>query len=368
MDGKAKFGWWQFALLASVCLCWCVPSHAQQNSAAAPPASVARQAAESSPVDLVRADKWLAVAWKGLADFWSYPLTTVDDHPITIGQVVAALVLFSIGYIASRWMSWSLGQHLTQTVGMHESASAALQTVSHYIFVSIAALAALQMASVPLGVFAYFGGAVAIGIGFGSQNIMNNFISGLILLAERPVRVGDRIQIDQLYGTVELIGTRSTRVRTEDNLEIIVPNSTLLQANLINWTLTDDRVRATIKIGVAYGSPTRVVSELLEQAAKEQPEIVREPAPVAKFDDFGDNALMFKLHFWLHVHRPVSRSEVESEIRHRINELLDDAGIVIAFPQRDVHLKLTEPVDVRIAADYRPPLFTDTPPSTNRAA
>jgi len=367
MKGYSLFGPCQLGLIALMLLTFVSPSAAQQ-APKLPIAPAATASAEATPSDLVRADRWAAVVLKIVGDFWGYPLTSVEGHPITIGQVVAALVLFAIGYIASRWMSWSLGQHLLQSVGMHESAAAALQTVSHYIFVSIAALAALQMASVPLGVFTFFGSAVAIGIGFGSQNIMNNFISGLILLAERPVRVGDRIQIDQLYGTVELIGTRSTRVRTEDNLEIIVPNSTLLQANLINWTLTDDKVRATIRIGVAYGSPTREVAQLLEQAADEQLEVVREPPPAAKFDDFGDNALMFKLHFWLHIARSGVRSEVESEIRHRINELLDEAGIVIAFPQRDVHLRMLEPVDVRISTDGRGPLLTDIPPSTNRAA
>lgn len=328
-----------------------------QQEAAPPPAGVDAGVVAGS-------QRWVAEAWSAFVDVWQYQLAAVDNSPISVGQVLLGLLLLLVGYISARSLSWYLGQHLLPQLGMPENAASALQTVSHYVLVTLFSFAALHMVNVPLGVFSFLGGAVAIGVGFGSQNIMNNFISGLILLAERPVRVGDVIQIDNVSGVVEQIGARSTRVRTENNLEIIVPNSTLLQTNVINWTLSDDRVRSTVRVGVAYGSPARDVSRLLEQAAREQTPVVASPPPAAMFVDFGDNALMFDLNFWLHLSTPGVRRSVESEIRHRIYELLQQAKIEIAFPQRDVHLNLSEPVEIRMMHEALAP----ETPAPRRAA
>ena len=202
----------------------------------------------------------------------------------------------------------------------------------------------------PLTAFAFLGGAIAIGVGFGSQNIVNNFISGLILLAERPIRVGDLIQVDNLYGTVDNIGARSTKIRTGENLEIIVPNSTFLESNVFNLTLSSERLRTKVIVGLAYGSPTREAERLLIQAATNHNGVQKDIAPFVIFQDFGDNSLVFELHFWVRVRTIMARLRIESDIRYEIDRLFREAGITIAFPQRDIHFD-AKPLQVRLLPD-----------------
>mgnify|MGYP000358529859 CR=1 FL=1 len=147
--------------------------------------------------------------------------------------------------------------------------------------------------------FELVAGALSVGIGFGLQNIVNNFVSGMILLIERPIKVGDLIEVGGTFGQVESIGARSTAIRSFDNFHIIVPNSAFLESNVVNWTHTDDLVRVRLRVGVAYGSPTRRVEELILQAVRELEEAVIPPEPMVIFEDFGDNALIFDLYFWV---------------------------------------------------------------------
>jgi len=212
-------------------------------------------------------------------------------------------------------------------------------------------LAALRYANVPLTVFTFLGGAIAIGIGFGSQNILNNFISGLILLAERPIKVGDLILIDEIHGNVTVIGARSTQIRTGENLDIIVPNSKFLENNVINLTRRDDRLRTSISVGVAYGSPLERVVQVLEQAATEHPGVHTRPKPFVWFNDFGDNALAFQVHFWINARAVAQMRKVETEIRLTIDRLFRENDIVIAFPQRDLHIQSPKPIEFRLVGD-----------------
>jgi small-conductance mechanosensitive channel len=201
---------------------------------------------------------------------------------------------------------------------------------------------------VPLTAFTLLGGAFAIGIGFGSQNVVNNFISGIILLIEQPIRSADLIEVDGTHGIVERIGLRSTRIRTSTNVDIIVPNSSFLEKNVINWTLTDDRIRTHVTVGVTYGTSTHEVTRLIRKVVDEHERILKVPAPVTLFTEFGDNALVFEVHFWMRMRNLMERRVVESDVRHRINDLFTEAGIIIAFPQRDIHLDSTRPFEVRI--------------------
>lgn len=271
-----------------------------------------------------------------------------DGTPlITVGTLCGGLVLLGLGYVVAGMISrWVAGKLLTR-FGMNKSAISPLQSITFYVLLCTFTMLSLNVLNVPLTVFSFLGGALAIGAGFGSQNIVNNFISGLILLAERPIRVGDVIQIDGVTGSVTQIGARSTKVATANNHEIIIPNSKLLETNVVNWTLTDDTVCAIIKVGVAYGSPSREVERLLKQAAAEHADVLKDPVPEALFVDFGADSLMFELRFWVNL-RLARKAEVESDLRFRIDELLADRGIVIAYPQRDVHLNVMRPVEVRL--------------------
>jgi small-conductance mechanosensitive channel len=286
--------------------------------------------------------------WSSVAYVWNYELVVADGEPVTVSMVVWGLVLLVLGLFVSRYASRAIGKRLLPRLGVHESAAGAMQAISFYTFVTLATLLALQWVNVPLTLFTFLGGAVAIGVGFGSQNLVNNFISGLILLAERPIRVGDVIEIDALVGTVDAIGARSTRIRTGNNFEIIVPNSSLLERNVVNWTLSDQRVKCTIPVGVAYGSNTREVARWLKKSAEEHGLVLDRPEPFVLFVEFGDNALQFELHYWIEIRALAERRRVESDLRFIIDQYFRDAGLVIAYPQRDLHLSNDAPLKVAI--------------------
>jgi len=240
---------------------------------------------------------------------------------------------------------------------MSQGAISATQNIVFYLLLICCVFIALEIINLPLTVFAFMGGAIAIGIGFGSQNVLNNFISGLILLAESPVRVGDLVDIQGLQGTIEHIGARSTRVKTGANIEIIVPNSSLLENNVTNWTLSDTRIRTSVSVGVAYGSPVDEVVSLLKRTVLEHTQVLQTPEPIILFKEFGDNALNFEAHFWIHMRRLMDRERVNSDIRIAAERAFDVAGITIAFPQRDIHLDTVRPIEVnlRTTADARKP-------------
>jgi small-conductance mechanosensitive channel len=220
--------------------------------------------------------------------------------------------------------------------------------MAFYVLLASFTLLALRMVSFPLTAFTVLGGALAIGLGFGSQNVMNNFISGLILMLERPVRAQDVIEVDGIPGTIEHIGARSTQIRSADGRHIIVPNSFFLESNVVNWTLADDVVRARVDVGVVYGSPTRTVDRLIRQVLDEHASILATPKPRILFAAFGDNSLNFEAYFWIRARSMMERMAIESDVRYRIDDLFREADLVIAFPQRDVHLDSVRPHEVRV--------------------
>jgi potassium efflux system protein len=275
-----------------------------------------------------------------------------DGKPlVTVGTLCAGIVLLGLGYIAAGMISRWMASKLLTRFGLSKSGVAPLQSITFYALLATFTMLSLNVLNVPLTVFSFLGGALAIGAGFGSQNIVNNFISGLILLAERPIRVGDVIQLDQWTGTVTQIGARSTKIANGSNHEIIVPNSKLLETSVVNWTLSDDTVGCTVTIGAAYGSPTREVQRLLLHAAQQHQHVLKEPQPQVVFADFGADSLAFELKFWLNL-RESNKGEVESDLRFAIDELFADRGLVIAYPQRDVHLNVLRPVEIRLTQPH----------------
>lgn len=285
-----------------------------------------------------------------ISQIWNYELFSSDDYPVTVNKLLLALFLIALGFFVSRIISKRLVLRMSKRFKLTEGASAAVQSLVFYLLFLCFALFGLRVANVPLTVFTVLGGALAIGVGFGSQNVMNNFISGLILLTEQPVRVGDMIQIEDFTGTVRKIGGRSTIVRTADNIEIIVPNSSFLEKKVINWTRNNTTVRLKVIVGVIYGSPTDVVTEILKTAAVEHKKVYESPNPFVWFKDFGDNALIFELHFWVSIRSSSERYQIESDIRYEIDAKCREKSIVIAFPQRDVHLDTVKPLEIRMVA------------------
>lgn len=273
-----------------------------------------------------------------------------DNPPILVSQLILVALILLVGYFFSRFVVHLLRKRLAKT-GMRADASYLLERIVFYLLLLIVAVTALGLLNVPLAAFAFVSGALAIGVGFGAQNLINNFISGWILLMERPVRIGDFIEIDNYTGTVDQIGNRSTRIHRVDGVHMLIPNSQMLERVVVNWTLIDDRVRTTLRVGVAYGSPVKKVAELIEQAVAEQPEVLKEPPITVIFEDFGDNALIFDAYFWADVGRERMLRQIRSRVRFRIDELFAEHGIVIAFPQRDIHMDTLKPLDIRVVSD-----------------
>jgi len=296
--------------------------------------------------------------WKKLTEvtgkvtnIWDLELWVIDEHGVTVKKLVMALIILIIGFIFVKriFLFWVRG--LLARVHMKETTTAAVEKIINYVVVFLIILFALRVVNMPLTLFTFLGGAVAIGVGFGAQNLINNFISGFIVMAEQPIKIGDLVEIEGMFAMVEEIGARCTRIRTGGNVQILVPNSSFLEKNIINWTLSDKEVRAQVTVGVIYGSPVRDVERLMLQVADEHNRVKKSPKPFVLFNDFGDNALIFDLYFWISMNRIMDRRIIESDIRFHIDELFRKAGLVIAFPQRDVHLDTQKPLEFRLVKD-----------------
>lgn len=272
-----------------------------------------------------------------IAEFLKYTVFTVSGQPITLGGILLIPVLFIIGLWLTKWLVRSITNKLT-TSKTDPNIIQLLQRSLYVIAIGILFITILDVINVPITAFAFLSGAIAIGFGFGAQNIINNFISGWILMWEKPIRIGDFLEVENAKGTVEQINTRSTRIRRVDGVHMLIPNSRLLENTVINWTLIDRLVRTSVTIGVAYGSKPKQVADLIFQATTEQTEVLSEPKPLVTFEDFGDNALIFEVNYWINSNVEGGLRVSRSKIRFRLAELFDEHNIVVAYPQRDVHI------------------------------
>ena len=196
----------------------------------------------------------------------------------------------------------------------------------------------LRLLAIPLTAFAFVSGAIAIGVGFGAQNIINNFISGWIVIWERPIRINDFIEVSGVQGTVLEINTRSTRLRRPDGVHLIIPNSKLLEENVINWTLVDRLLRCIVRVGVAYDTSVDRVEQLVMEIVTAHDGILETPVPEVILEDLGDSALVFDVYFWVDLGGEMSARAIRSDVRREILNRFNAEGIKIPFPQRDIHL------------------------------
>ena len=262
---------------------------------------------------------------------------TFYDQTFTLGQLIVIPVVLILGYLSISWLSRLITNRLTAH-DLQPDVVHLIRRIFYIVALVILFITTLDLLNVPLTAFAFVSGAVAIGVGFGAQNIINNFISGWILMWERPIRIGDFLEVSEFTGTVEAINTRSTRIRRTDGVHMLIPNSALLENTVINWTLIDRLTRTKVRVGVAYGSPVKLVAELILQATQEQEATLKTPAPIVIFEDFGDSALIFEVYFWINATVERDLRVIRSCVRFRIVELFEEHKIVIAFPQQDVHL------------------------------
>lgn len=274
------------------------------------------------------------------------PIT--DTRTVSLGVVLTALVLFIIAYIVSARISRRV-QNLI--VGRGHLAEAQANTIRNWMMIVVGialALITLNFLSIPLTVFAFFGGALAIGLGFGTQTLIKNFISGIIVLFERKIRVGDIVDIGGLSGSVSEINTRSSVLKGADGRETLVPNSVFLENSITNLTLSNRTSRRAVNIGVTYGTSPQQVMTILCECAVRHGLVLKDPQPLVIFLDFADNALLFRIYFWTAFDGKTNPELVESDIRIMILKRFEESGISFPYPQRDLHLMADRPLQIEV--------------------
>lgn len=265
-------------------------------------------------------------------------LFELGGRPFTLWTLAHILILVVVlFYVAGKLRNWMANRALART-GMDVGARHAVATITRYVVLLLGLLIILQTAGINLTTLNVLAGAVGIGVGFGLQNVVGNFISGLIIMFERPIKIGDRIVVDNIEGDVVEIGARGTVVLTNDNINIIVPNSKFITENVVNWKYNDARVRLKIPVGVAYGSDLRKVEKLLLDVAGAEPDVIADPAPVVRFMAFGDSALNLELRVWT-TSGATRKGRLVSKLNFAIYDIFQSNGIQIPFPQRDLHIR-----------------------------
>jgi len=286
----------------------------------------------------------MAVNMNDVQETLDLELFSIAGQHFTLGQLILIPLVIFIGYLVLGWLVKAAISAMTKQE-VNPDIIQIVRRALNILGLIILAITTLDLLNVPLAAFAFVSGAVAIGVGFGAQNIINNFISGWILIWERPIRINDYIETGQTSGTVEEINTRSTRVRRVDGVHMLIPNSKLLEETVVNWTLVDKLLRCIVRVGVSYGSDVLKVKTLLEETTTNEPMILSEPVPQIIFEDFGDNALIFDTYFWVNSSGEKSAREIRSDFRFEVERKFRESGIVIAFPQRDIHLDGTLRID-----------------------
>ena len=267
----------------------------------------------------------------------NYSLFTFNERAVTLLEVLAVPIWLIVSLWFAKFIIHSFANRL-KAKNKDPNIIHLVERILYVIALAIIFITLLSMLNVPITAFAFLSGAIAIGFGFGAQNIINNFISGWILIGEKPIRIGDFLEVEGVKGIVEEINTRSTRVRRVDGVHMLIPNSKLLENTVTNWTLRDKLVRGTVQVGVQYGSDCDQVANIMLEITKAQPEVLESPEPAVFFQDFGDNALMFEVYFWINSQVEGGLRLVSSNIRFALNREFQQYDIVIAYPQRDIHL------------------------------
>jgi len=270
-------------------------------------------------------------------DFLQEPIFTVSGEGISIMSFFYLVIVILFAVILSRLVIRFLKRNVYSKMEIEEGAQYTLSRLVKYILLAVGILIGLQMVGFDLSILAFLGGLLGVGIGFGLQNIFLNFASGLILLFERPVQVGDIVELDGLTGTIKNVGFRISVINTFDNESLIVPNSHLVTERVTNLSYGGDiRVRFHLPIGVAYGSDIDRVKQVLLEISESEEKVLEDPAPKVVFKEHADSSLNFELIGW--ANSPGDRAAVLSSAREKIDEKFNEEGIEMPYPTRDVYL------------------------------
>ncbi len=270
--------------------------------------------------------------------YLSRPLFTFGDNPVTIWMLLYFLLLLVFLFfgtkILKRWFVYKLLGRTSLDVGVRH----AIGTIFRYVLIVIGFMLILQFLGVDLSGFTIIASALGVGVGFGLQNITNNFVSGIIILFERPIKIGDRIEVGEVTGDVIKISMRSTTILTNDNISIIVPNSDFISTTVVNWSYTDRNVRFNFPVGVSYKSDPETVKNILLEVAEKNEGVLKDPPPDVLLNDYGDSSINFTLRVWTstYITKPIL---LKSQLYYSAFEMFKERGIEIPFPQRDIHVK-----------------------------
>ena len=291
---------------------------------------------------------------------WDFEMFAVEDstvvdgkkvtvtYGVTIGKSIGALLLFILGYWLFSRLARRLQRIMVNRFGVNQQLASVIR---RWVMISLGLVLLvfiLNVARIPLTAFAFMGGALAIGIGFGTQTIIKNVISGIIILFERKIRVGDIIAIGGTTGHVTAVDLRASTVRSFDGVEALVPNSSFLENQVVNWTYSNSQIRREIRVGIAYGSPVREAADIIAGCAEDHGQVLKDPPPAVFFEDFGESALVMALVFWVELNASVPGRRIDSDLRFAIEKRLRTAGIDIPFPQRDIRLNVGDALPVQV--------------------
>jgi small-conductance mechanosensitive channel len=255
----------------------------------------------------------------------------------SMGSVLLFFFIIWLSVIVSDMIKAILEDDILRRISLKKGVPRMISVIIRFSLISIGIFLAVSAIGMPLNQLTIIISAFSVGIGFGLQNIVNNFVSGVVLLFERPVQIGDTVEVSNLIGNVKSMGIRSSNIRTFDGAEVIVPNANLISNEVINWTLSDKKRRIEIFSGVAYGSDVYLVEKILLDILNQHPDILKEPEPLVLFNDLGESSLDFRLLFWTENYE--RWIIIKSEVIFKIHDALNEAKIKIPFPQRDLHIK-----------------------------
>ena len=276
-----------------------------------------------------------------LSDILQYPLFKLGKTELTLTSLAQFFFFVVLVFLAENLLRRAIVQRLLRRTHLNPSLQYSLARIGGYIFIFVGLYVALNLVGIDLSSLAILAGAVGVGLGFGLQNIVSNFVSGVMLLAERPISIGDRVEVNGVHGQVKRISLRSTLVVTNDNISVIVPNSNFISEPVVNWSYGDPKVRLRLPVGVAYGTDPERVRSLLLQVALAHPAVLRDPAPNVFFKGFGESSLDFELAVWT-AEMTKSPLRFRSDLFFAMEKTLREHGVEIPFPQRDIRLR-TDP-------------------------
>jgi len=279
-----------------------------------------------------------------LSAILDYHLFSIGNQPITPAQLIVLVFALVATAVVARVLRATIERRLQR---VELSQRYVIARITHYTVWVAGFFISLRLVNIDLTALTILVGALGLGVGLGLQNVVGNFMAGLVLLFERPVRVNDRVTVDDIEGNVSAINFRATTIQTNDNITMVVPNSRFVDSAFVNWSHSDPKIRIHVAVGVAYGSDVEVVTRALLEVADREPLVLREPEPEVFFREFGDSSLNFELLAW--IDKPPQHFRVRSRLNYAIDAAFRREGVTIPFPQRDLHVKSIAP-PVRDAA------------------